>query len=62
MGPTYISSIFLGTSLNKGTPIIFGVLTTNNEAEAIERAAYKGAEYAISALNVLDTLEKLSEK
>ena len=57
-----ISDKVLETSLNKNTPIIFGVLTTNNEAEAIERAAYKGAEYAISALNVLDTLEKLSEK
>ena len=41
------------------TPIIFGVLTTNNESEAIERAAYKGAEYALSALNVLDTLKKI---
>jgi len=57
-----ISDKVLETSLNKNTPIIFGVLTTNNEAEAIERAAYKGAEYAISALNVLDTLDKLSEK
>ena len=57
-----ISDKVLETSLNKNTPIIFGVLTTNNEAEAIERAAYKGAEYAISALNVLDTLKKLSEK
>ena len=57
-----ISDKVLETSLNKNTPIIFGVLTTNNEAEAIERAAYKGAEFAMSALNVLDTLEKLSEK
>ena len=57
-----ISDKVLETSLNKNTPIIFGVLTTNNEAEAIERAAYKGAEFAMSALNVLDALEKLSEK
>ena len=57
-----ISDKVLETSLNKNTPIIFGVLTTNNEAEAAERAAYKGTEYAISALNVLDTLAKLSEK
>ena len=57
-----ISDKVLETSLNKNTPIIFGVLTTNNKGEAIERAAYKGSEFAISALNVLDTLEKLSEK
>ena len=57
-----ISDKVLETSLNKNTPIIFGVLTTNNEAEAKERAAYKGSEFAISALNVLDTLEKLSER
>ena len=57
-----ISDKVLETSLIKNTPIIFGVLTTNNEAEAIERATYKGAEYAISALNILDTLKKLSEK
>jgi len=54
-----ISDKVLETSLNKNTPIIFGVLTTNNEAEATERATYKGSEYAISALNVLDTLEKI---
>tara|TARA_A100001234_G_scaffold20440_1_gene16232 strand:- start:85 stop:537 length:453 start_codon:yes stop_codon:yes gene_type:complete len=54
-----ISDKVLDTSLHKNTPIIFGVLTTNNESEAIERAAYKGAEYALSALNVLDTLKKI---
>jgi len=34
-------------------------LTTNNENEAEQRAAYKGSEFAMSALSVLDTLNKL---
>ena len=54
-----ISDKVLETSLIKNTPIIFGVLTTNNECEARERAAYKGSEFAMSALSVLDTLNKI---
>ncbi len=54
-----ISDKVLETSLNKNIPIIFGVLTTNNESEAKERAAYKGSEFALSALSVLDTLNKI---
>ena len=54
-----ISDKVLETSLNKNVPIIFGVLTTNNESEAKERAAYKGSEFAISALSILDTLNKI---
>ena len=54
-----ISDKVLETSLDKNTPIIFGVLTTNNESEAEERAAYKGSEFAMSALSILDTLNKL---
>tara|TARA_B100000242_G_scaffold69922_1_gene43938 strand:+ start:35 stop:487 length:453 start_codon:yes stop_codon:yes gene_type:complete len=54
-----ISDKVLETSLNKNVPIIFGVLTTNNESEAEERAAYKGSEFALSALNILDTLNKI---
>ena len=54
-----ISDKVLETSLNKNTPIIFGILTTNNENEAKERAAYKGSEFAMSALSVLDTLNKI---
>ena len=54
-----ISDKVLETSLDKNTPIIFGVLTTNNESEAEERAAYKGSEFAMSALSVLDTLNKI---
>ena len=54
-----ISDKVLETSLNKNVPIIFGVLTTNNESEAKERAAYKGSEFAMSALSVLDMLKKI---
>jgi 6,7-dimethyl-8-ribityllumazine synthase len=54
-----ISDKVLEASLNKNVPIIFGVLTTNNESEAKERAAYKGSEFAMSALSVLDTLNKI---
>ena len=54
-----ISDKVLETSLNQNIPIIFGVLTTNNESEAEERAAYKGSEFAMSALSVLDTLNKI---
>tara|TARA_B100000963_G_scaffold336893_1_gene332376 strand:- start:431 stop:883 length:453 start_codon:yes stop_codon:yes gene_type:complete len=54
-----ISDKVLETSLNKNTPIIFGVLTTNNVSEAEERAALKGVEFAKSALSILDTLNKL---
>ena len=54
-----ISDKVLEASLNKNVPIIFGVLTTNNETEARERAAYKGSEFAMSALSVLDTLNKI---
>ena len=54
-----ISDKVLETSLDKNTPIIFGVLTTNNESEARVRAAYKGSEFAMSAISILDTLNKL---
>ena len=54
-----ISDKVLETSLDKNTPVIFGVLTTNNESEARERAAYKGSEFTMSAISILDTLNKL---
>ena len=54
-----ISDKVLETSLNKNIPIIFGVLTTNNVSEAKERASYKGSEFAMSALSILDTLNKI---
>ena len=54
-----ITDKVLETSLNKNVPIIFGVLTTNNDSEAKERAAYKGSEFAMSALSILDTINKI---
>ena len=54
-----ISDKVLETSLNKNIPIIFGVLTTNNVSEAEKRASYKGSEFAMSALSILDTLNKV---
>ena len=54
-----ISDKVLEASLNKNVPIIFGVLTTNNDSEAKERAAYKGSEFAMSALSILDTINKI---
>ena len=54
-----ISDKVLETSLNKNVPIIFGVLTTYYDSEAKERAAYKGSEFAMSALSILDTINKI---
>ncbi|MDA9636617.1 6,7-dimethyl-8-ribityllumazine synthase [SAR86 cluster bacterium] len=51
-----ISDSIMQTSLNKDTPIIFGVLTTNNIDQAKERAAQKGSELTLSGLNILDNL------
>ena len=45
----------LGIELNK--PIIFGVLTTNNIDQAIERSKTKGKELALSTLALLDELD-----
>ena len=45
----------LGIELNK--PIIFGVLTTNNTEQALERAKTKGKELALSVLALLDELD-----
>ncbi|MCL2888269.1 MAG: 6,7-dimethyl-8-ribityllumazine synthase [Elusimicrobia bacterium] len=46
-----------------GTPVIFGVLTTDNIEQAIERAGTKsgnkGAEAAVSALEMIDVFSKI---
>ena len=47
--------ISLGIELNK--PVIFGVLTTNNIEQALERSKTKGKELALSALYLLDQLD-----
>ena len=43
--------------LNK-KPVIFGVLTTNNELQAKQRAEVKGSEYAKSLLMMIDLFSK----
>ena len=43
--------------LNK-KPVIFGVLTTNNELQAKQRAQVKGSEYAKSLLKMIDLFSK----
>ena len=47
--------ISLGIELNK--PVIFGVLTTNNIEQALERSKTKAKELALSALYLLDQLD-----
>lgn len=39
-------------------PFIFGVLTTNNYQQAIERAGTKGKEYAVSLLNMVGIYQR----
>jgi 6,7-dimethyl-8-ribityllumazine synthase len=49
--------------MGSGVPVIFGVLTTENIEQAIERAGSKmgnkGAEAALSAIEMVDLLRKL---
>ena len=45
-------------SISKKKPVIFGVLTTNNELQAKQRAEVKGSEYAKSLLMMIDLFSK----
>ena len=45
-------------SRETGVPIIFGVLTTDNELQANQRAEVKGSEYAKSLLMMIDLFSK----
>ena len=51
------------SSLKTGVPIIFGVLTTDSIEQALERAGTKagnkGADAAITAIEIVDVLRKL---
>lgn len=67
----YVSSpvahSIMNISVETGIPCLFGVLTTENVEQALERAGgihgNKGAEAAIGALRMADTLDKVrSEK
>ena len=50
-------------SLQTGLPVMFGVLTTNNIEEAIERAGTKagnkGADVAFGALEMIDLIKNI---
>ena len=45
-------------SASNKKPVIFGVLTTNNELQAKQRAGVKGSEYAKSLLKMIDLFSK----
>lgn len=49
--------------LDTGVPVLFGVLTTDNALQAMERAdpsrANKGAEVALAALEMIELLRRL---
>lgn len=55
-----------GLSLRYKLPVIFGVLTTNNIEEAVERAGTKagnkGFDAALNALEMIDLLKKVSSR
>jgi len=58
------ASGIMNTMLDTLTPIIFGILTTDNNDQAIDRSGIKlgnkGSEGAISSIEVLSLLEKLN--
>ena len=45
-------------SISNKKPVIFGVLTTNNELQAEQRAEVKGSEYAKRLLMMIDLFSK----
>jgi 6,7-dimethyl-8-ribityllumazine synthase len=52
-------------ALDTGVPVVFGVLTTDNEEQARERAggsAHKGREAALTAIEIAQTLAKIRER
>jgi 6,7-dimethyl-8-ribityllumazine synthase len=53
-------------SLDSGVPVVFGVLTTDTVAQALERSvpgpANKGYEAAVTALEMLDLLPQLAAR
>lgn len=50
-------------ALKRGAPVVFGILTTENEAQALDRVGgafgHKGTESAEVALSMLDNLYKI---
>ena len=45
-------------SISNKKPVIFGVLTTNSELQAKQRAQVKGSEYAKSLLKMIELFSK----
>ena len=45
-------------SISNKKPVIFGVLTTDNELQAKQRAEVKGSEYAKSLIKMIDLFSK----
>ncbi|MCD6045001.1 MAG: 6,7-dimethyl-8-ribityllumazine synthase [Gammaproteobacteria bacterium] len=57
-----VSDGCLRVSLDEGIPVIFGVLTTENEAQALERVSnkdHKGRYCAEAALQVIHNIAKI---
>jgi 6,7-dimethyl-8-ribityllumazine synthase len=51
-------------ALDTGVPVIFGVLTTDNEEQAIERVGgshgHKGRDAALTAIEIVHTMRRIS--
>jgi len=52
-------------SLDTGVPVVFGVLTTDDEAQALDRAGgrsgHKGREAALTAIEMARTMERIRQ-
>jgi 6,7-dimethyl-8-ribityllumazine synthase len=59
----YVTQGFATIAATKLTPVIFGILTTQNEALAYERAAIdkmnKGQEFATTAIEMIQSFKQL---
>lgn len=59
----YVTQGFATIAANYTTPVIFGILTTQNEELAYERAALdkmnKGSEFALTAIEMIDSFKSI---
>jgi 6,7-dimethyl-8-ribityllumazine synthase len=50
-------------TMDTGVPVVFGVLTTDNEEQALERiggaAGHKGREWALTAIEMVHTMRRI---
>lgn len=62
----YVTEGFLQLNMSINKPIIFGVLTVNNETQAMERIGgkhgHKGEEAAITAIKMIDLNRKIQSQ